>query len=110
MSAVNAACLVMRRSVFIEVNEIGENEIPNVFFDVDLCLRIRKKGYFILWTPYSELYHHEFSSRGSDGTNDKTKRPISEIAHMRKHWGKMLENDPFYNPNLTLETEDYALK
>ena len=108
-SAVTAACLIMRRSVFEEVGGLNEKHLKVAFNDVDLCLRIRERGYRIVWTPYAELYHLESASRGSDNTLKKYLRLRHELNYMTSRWGKTLLNDPYYNPNLTIEYEDLAL-
>lgn len=102
LSAVTAACMVMRRSVFDEVGGMDEEHLPVAYNDIDLCLRIREKGYRIVWTPYAELYHHESASRGKDNTPEKRARFQHESDWMHERWAAWLENDPAYNPNLTL--------
>lgn len=102
MTAVTGACLMMRRSVFEEIHGFNE-EFAVAFNDVDLCMRIREKGYLICWTPYAELYHYESISRGLEDTPEKQERFAGEIGLFQKLWGKELENgDPYYNPNLPL--------
>ncbi|MGC9079734.1 MAG: glycosyltransferase family 2 protein [Nanopusillaceae archaeon] len=106
LSAVTGACLMTRREVFEEVGGFDE-KFEVAFNDVDLCLRIREKGYKIVWTPYAELYHYEGGSRGKDTIeNPRFKR---EFDMMIERWGHILYNDPAYNPNLTLDTEDFSL-
>ncbi len=109
LSCVTAACLVMRKSVFEEVGGLDADHLAVAFNDVDLCLRVRDKGYRIVWTPHAELYHLESASRGSDMAPDKIDRFIREIRHMHDRWGATLTADPFYNPNLTLDSSDFAL-
>lgn len=109
MSCVTAACLIMRKAVFEEVGGLDEENLAVAFNDVDLCLRIRDQGYFLVWTPHAELYHLESASRGSDMAPDKIARFMREIRHMHSRWGKSLVEDPFYNPNLTLDSPDFAL-
>ncbi len=101
-SALTAACLVVRRSVFEEVGGFDEQHLPVAFNDVDLCLRIQEKGYRNVWTPYAELYHYESASRGYEDTLEKQKRFKREIDYMLQRWGALFENYPKYNPNLTL--------
>jgi GT2 family glycosyltransferase len=108
-SAVSAACLVMRKRVFEEVGGFDEVNLAVSYNDVDLCLRLRERGYRILWTPYAELYHKESATRGSDLTAEKRTRFLSEVAYMRKRWGDKLENDPFFNPNLSLDSDAFLL-
>lgn len=109
-SAVTGACIMIPRHVFDEVN--GLDELFEVAFnDIDLCMRIRKAGYKIVWTPYAELYHYESKSRGYEDNPQKVKRFNREVAQLRNRWRKELEcGDPFYNPNLTLEKEDFSIK
>ena len=110
MSTVTAACMMIPRHVFEEINGFDES-FEVAFNDVDLCMRIRKAGYNIVWTPYAELYHYESKSRGNDSTPEKQKRFQSEVLRFKSRWKKELEiGDPYYNPNLTLEKEDFSLK
>jgi GT2 family glycosyltransferase len=108
-SAVTAACLVVRRDVFNEVGGFDAEHLGVAFNDVDLCLRIREAGYRNLWTPYAELYHHESATRGPEDTDEKQARFTNEIGYMKSRWGKGLLRDPAYNPNLTLDREDFSL-
>jgi len=108
-SAVTGACLVMRRQVFVEIGGLEERHLKVAFNDVDLCLRLRECGYRIVWTPYAELYHLESASRGLDNTFKKFIRLQRELRYMRSRWGHVLNYDPYYNPNLTLEYEDFSL-
>lgn len=101
LSAVTAACLLVRRSVYDEVGGLDER-LRVAFNDVDLCLRIREKGYRNLWTPFAELYHHESASRGLEDNPVKQARFMSEVAFMRERWEGVLRRDPAYNPNLSL--------
>ena len=108
-SAVTAACLILRKDHFTAVGGFNEEQLAVAFNDVDLCLKIIKSGLRIVWTPYAELYHYESASRGYDNTLEKIRRSQQEIAYMQRKWHKWLTSDPAYNPNLTLETEDFAL-
>lgn len=109
MSAVTGACLLVRKSVYDEVGGLNENELSVAFNDVDLCLRIKEKGYRNIWTPYAELYHHESATRGLEDTPEKQARFQREINYMKHRWGSMLLADPAYSPNLTLDREDFSL-
>jgi GT2 family glycosyltransferase len=109
LSAVTAACLVIRRAVFAEVEGFDEAHLPVAFNDVDLCLRVEEKGYRNLWTPYAELYHYESANRGYEDTPEKQRRFKREIDYMLHRWGDRLLNDPAYNANLTLERTDFSL-
>ncbi|MEP7042441.1 MAG: glycosyltransferase family 2 protein [Dokdonella sp.] len=108
MSAVTAACLLVRRAVFEQVGGLDES-LAVAFNDIDFCLRIGRAGYRNLWTPFAELYHHESASRGDENTPEKQERFHSEIELMQKRWAGVLENDPSYNPNLAIYGEPYTL-
>ncbi|WP_108379541.1 glycosyltransferase [Limnohabitans sp. WS1] len=107
-SAVTGACLVVRREVYDKVGGLDE-ALAVACNDVDFCLRLLEAGYRNIWTPYAELYHHESVSRGFDNTPEKQARSAREVAYMKQRWGDLLLNDPAYNPNLTLEDEDFGL-
>lgn len=110
LTACTAACLMMRRDVFDEVGGLDES-FEVAFNDVDLCMKIRKKGYLIVFTPYAELYHYESKSRGNDSTPEKLERFRGEIDRFKEKWQKQLDDgDPYYNPNLTLTRDDFSLK
>jgi glycosyltransferase involved in cell wall biosynthesis len=109
MSAVTAACLVIRREVFQQVGGLDEDKLKVAFNDIDFCLKVRAAGYRNLWTPYAELYHHESASRGAEDTLEKRDRFRSEVEYMTAKWGDALVNDPAYNPNLTLTVNDFTL-
>ncbi len=110
VSAVTAACLMIRKEVFNEVNGFDEDYAVS-FNDIDFCMKIRKKGYLIVWTPYAELYHHELKTRGTEDTCEKKEREKREIELFRRKWKDILEEgDPYYNPNLRLDKEDFSLK
>jgi O-antigen biosynthesis protein len=104
LSAVTAACLVIRKSVYEEVGGLDE-ELAVAFNDVDFCLRVREAGYRNIWTPHAELYHHESASRGNDMDPDKFQRFTSEVRWMETRWAGHFERDPAYNPNLTLNAQ-----
>jgi GT2 family glycosyltransferase len=107
LSAVTGACLAMRRKVFDEVGGFDGRNLRVAFNDVDLCLRVRQRGYLIVWTPLAELYHHESASRDSDLLPARHREFLQENAYMRSKWGAMLERDPYFNPNLSLR--DYSI-
>jgi GT2 family glycosyltransferase len=101
-SAVTGACLLTRREVFRKVRGFDEERLPVTFSDVDLCLKMRRAGYLIVYTPFAKLYHHE------SGTRRRTVEPL-ETEVMRERWGAVLERDPYYNPNLSRERADFSL-
>jgi GT2 family glycosyltransferase len=102
-SAVTAACLMTRRSVFVEAGGFDE-AFPIDFNDVDYCLRVRRAGYRIVYTPYARLLHHESASFGA------RQQDPAGVAEMKRRWAKELERDPYYNPHLTREFPDYRLR
>lgn len=108
-TAVTAACLMIRRSTFLQVGGLEEERLRVGFNDIDFCLRVHTAGYRNLWTPFAEFYHHESVSRGLEDTLEKHERFQGEVAYMRQRWNGLLEADPAYNPNLTLEHENFTL-
>lgn len=109
LSAVTAAVLVLRKTIFDEVGGLDPVGLPIAFNDVDLCLKVMTAGYRNLWTPFAELYHHESVSRGSDETPEKQARFRGECEVMQQRWAPLLARDPYYNPNLTRHREDFSL-
>lgn len=110
LSAVTAACMMMKRGAFEELHGF-EEKLTVAFNDVDLCLRTVQAGYLVVYDPAVELYHFESKSRGSEDTEEKTRRFQSEIEFMRTRWIDLLKNgDPYYNKNLTLSKWNYSLR
>ena len=108
VSAVTTACALVKREVYLQVGGFDEN-LAVTFNDVDFCLRLREAGYRILWTPYAELIHHESASRGFDNSAPKQVRFLAEVDYMKSKWGDILQRDPFYNPNLSLDENLFTL-
>lgn len=110
MSAVTAACMMMKKNVFREVGGFTE-KLAVAFNDVDLCLKVRKAGYLIVYDPYVRLYHMESKTRGAEDSKEKVRRFQSEIEYMRSNWIEILKNgDPYYNKNLSLTKWNYSLR
>lgn len=107
-SAVTAACMVLRKSIFLDIGGFDEKNLKISYNDVDLCLRILKAGYRNVWTPYAELYHQESASRTPDGDPKRWPDHAIEFAFMGEQWREFILNDPAYSPNLTLEREDFS--
>jgi GT2 family glycosyltransferase len=101
VSAVTAACIVLRKSIWDDAGGLNAEDLPVAFNDVDLCLRLRARGLRIIWTPYAELIHHESASRGDDLAPEHRARFERECRFMRDRWGPVLDADPFYNPNFS---------
>jgi GT2 family glycosyltransferase len=110
LSAVTAACMMMRRDVFDEVGGF-DDRLAHAFNDIDLCLKVRDKGYLIVYTPYAELFHHESASRGPEDTPERKARFAREVEIMSSRWKHVFEaGDPYYNPNLTLTKLDFSVR
>jgi len=101
-SAVTAACLLVKKLVYLEAGGLDEN-LPVDYNDVDFCLRLIQLGYRNIWTPYAELYHHEHGTRGKVFDPPKTSQLKKDMAYMQQRWGDHLLNDPKYSPNLDLD-------
>ncbi len=111
VSAVTAACLMVKAKIFQELQGLNEENLKIAFNDVDFCLRVQEKGYRNIFTPYCEAYHHESISRGAEDNAEKIARFNSEVEYMQERHKEILENgDPYYNPNLTLDREDFSLR
>lgn len=108
LSAVTAACLVIRKSIYQQVGGLDAKNLKVAFNDVDFCLRVREAGWRNVWTPHAELFHHESATRGDDIAPEKQARFAAEVNYMLRRWGPQLREDPAYSPNLTLEHEDYS--
>ncbi|HEY6510868.1 MAG TPA: glycosyltransferase family 2 protein [Burkholderiaceae bacterium] len=108
-SAVTAACMLLRREVFDAMGGLDEANLAVDYNDIDFCLRIRRSGLRVIWTPHAQLYHHESATRGTARSAAAERRYQSEVAFMQRNWGPVLQCDPAYNPNLTLRAVDFAL-
>lgn len=108
-SAVTAACLMVKRSVYQEAGGL-EEELSVAFNDVDFCLKVLTKGYLIVYNPRVEAYHYESKSRGKEDTPEKVQRFRQEIEYMRTKWIALLKNDAYYNKNLSRSKVNYSLK
>jgi GT2 family glycosyltransferase len=108
VSAVTAACLMTRREVFNEVDGFDESLVV-AYNDVDFCLRLRAEGYLIIWTPFAELYHHEYKTRRYPSTSIDISRERRERKLYQKKWRHVLrKSDPYYNQNLKYEKADFS--
>lgn len=108
LSAVTAACMVVRRPVFEGLGGFDEVNLSVAFNDVDFCLRAREAGWRVVWTPHAVVMHHESVSRGHDP--DVRPRAFGEeVAYMERRWAHVLRSDPAYNPNLSLEDSEFSL-
>lgn len=110
LSAVTAACLVVRREIFNEVGGFNEEHLPVSFNDVDFCLKVREAGYLNVWTPFAELYHLESASRGLDALPQHLEQIQSEVAYMKSTWNTGEMEDPYYSVNLTKDFENFGFR
>ncbi len=109
LTAVTAACLMTKRGIFTELGGFDET-LSHAFNDVDFCLRIRERGYLIVYTPFAELYHHESVSRGYEDTPERRIRFGQERRFCEDRWLAVLkQGDPYYSPHLSLTREDFSL-
>ena len=107
--AVTAACMVVRKTVFEQAGGFDEVNLPISFNDIDFCLRLRALGLQNIWTPYANLIHHESASRGHHTGPEEQKQIFRESVFMQEKWAPELLHDPFYNPNLTLDSPSFDL-
>jgi glycosyltransferase involved in cell wall biosynthesis len=103
-SAVTGACIALRKKIYEEVGGMDEN-LAVAFNDIDFCLKVGQSGYYNVYTPYALLYHHESKTRGYDDTKEKLAILKKECDYFKTKWKEIVENDPMYNPNLSLNKE-----
>lgn len=110
LSAVTAACMMVKRSVFEEV-EGFDVKFKVAFNDIDFCMKVGKAGKLVVYNPYAELYHYESKTRGLEDTEEKVRRFNSEIERFAKKWpGILKKGDPFYSPNLSIKKCDFSIR
>lgn len=105
VSAVTAACLVVQRSLYLEVGGLDEEAFSVSFNDVDFCLKLGERGYRNVWTPHARLVHHESASRGRSRRPEPNSRAERELAALRSRWARALVDDPYQSPNLSLSSK-----
>ncbi|MEY8516563.1 glycosyltransferase family 2 protein [Lachnospiraceae bacterium 29-84] len=109
-SAVTAACMMTKKSVFDQVGGMTE-ELVVAFNDIDYCMKVRELGKLVVYNPYAELYHYESKSRGLEDSPEKQERFYKEMKWFVEKWKAVMDKgDPYYNPNLTLSKADFSLK
>ncbi|MCR4317308.1 MAG: glycosyltransferase family 2 protein [Planctomycetes bacterium] len=101
-SAITFACAMMRREVYEELGGLDDVNLPVAFNDVDMCLRAKERGYKVIYTPYARLFHYESVTK-------KVMIGHGEVDYMKRKWANVIARDPMYNPNLTLEFEDFSI-
>jgi len=103
-SVVTAACLAIRRELYIKAGGFDEENLKVAYNDVDFCLKVRHLGYENLWTPFAQMIHHESLSRGNDLDGANFARFKKEHGYMLAKWKETIDHDPFFNPNLGHDT------
>lgn len=109
LSAVTAACMLVKKSVFLDLGGFDEQTFAVAYNDVDFCLRARQAGHLVVYTPYAELIHHESKSRGYEDTPAKQARFLGEYEAMRQRWHGLLLVDPYYNSNFSPTRADFTV-
>ncbi len=110
VSAVTGACLMVKKHLFTEMGGL-DTDFAVSLNDVDFCLKLRRKGYLNVFTPFAELYHFESVSRGLDDHGEKAERYNKESELFRERWkDELAKGDPYYNVNFSLDRSDYSLK
>jgi GT2 family glycosyltransferase len=109
-SAVTAACLLVKKTDYIKVGGLNEQDLTVAFNDVDFCLRVLELGRRNLYCAEAELYHHESVSRGLEDTYVKQERFAKELAFLKASWQNYIDDDPAYNPNLTIRRENFSIR
>lgn len=101
LSAVTAACMLTKRSIFEAVNGFTE-ELSVAFNDIDYCLKVREIGSLVVYTPEAELYHYESLSRGYETSVEKQIRFHREVSYINYRWANyFVKGDPYINVNIT---------
>ena len=112
-SAVTAACMMIRKSIFEEVGGLDEKAFKVSYNDIDLCLKVRQAGYSVIWTPYAQLMHvANVSQKAEDSAKQEAKqaRFAAEQRTMYQRWMPQIKADPFYNPNFRLKGSGFELE
>ena len=103
VSAVIGACLIIPKYLFANVGKLDQTNFPNAFNDTDLCLKVLNQGYYLVQNPYVTLTHRESITRGRDDSPFKIWKFQRDGELLRKRWQHYIDNDPYYNPNLSLK-------
>jgi GT2 family glycosyltransferase len=101
-SAVTGACMMVRRQAFDEMGGFDAG-LPIAYNDIDFCLRLRQRGYLVVYTPYAELVHEESAARG------RSSQELLETAAMFERWEPQIRRDPYFNHNLDPRRSEFVL-
>ena len=102
LSAVTGACQIMRRDLYRRLGGLDETHLAVAYNDIDFCLRVRAAGLRVIYTPHAKLLHRHSASRGSDVRPERLASFTWERDFMRTRWAEVIQDDPFFNPNLSL--------
>lgn len=109
-SAVTAACLMTKKSVFLETGGMDAG-LQVAYNDIDYCLKVRSTGRLVVYNPFAMLHHYEYKSRGAEDTAEKLARYQREVERFTGRWAEIISTgDPYYNPNLTRRYQDFSLR
>ncbi|MDL2215513.1 glycosyltransferase family 2 protein [Ruminococcaceae bacterium OttesenSCG-928-N02] len=109
LAAVTGACLLTKTALYRQLGGLDETHFKVAYNDVDYCLRLCAAGYINVFTPFAYATHYESKSRGYEVGSEAEARYNSERDAFRAKYARLLEaGDPYYNPHLTLKTENYA--
>ena len=108
VAAVTGACLMTPIDLWKKLGGLNE-DLAVAYNDVDFCLRVRKSGYHVIWSPFAELIHHESLTRGYDEHPKQRERLAKETDLFVNLWKDFPDTDPAYSPNLTLESTNFSL-
>lgn len=109
VSSVTAACMGVKKSLFLKVGGFDETLFPISYNDVDLSLKLLALGYKNIFDPMIRLYHFESRSRGADDSLAKIMQHRRASKNMILKYGSLLKNDYYYSPNLSLENENFEI-
>lgn len=109
VSAVTAACMVVRREIFMEVGGLDEQAFRVAFNDVDFCLKLRAKGYRNIFAAEAHLTHHESKSRGCDFSDANRARYLGELERLQVKWETKTFVDPYHHPLAMRSSEKFVL-
>lgn len=109
VSAVTGAALFVSKAHYDLLGGLNQENLKVAFNDIDFCLRSGSKGLRVVYLPQVKLYHHESKTRGYEDTEEKIMRYNKERDYLLNQWEEIIHNDPYYNPNLSINREDYTL-
>lgn len=109
LSAVTGACLAIRKETYQQVGGLDE-AFKVAYNDVDFCLKVQQAGFYNVYCPHAVLFHYESKTRGEDNNDtEKSARFDKEKQRLLDKWQPLIDNDPYYNPNLTRAKEDFSI-